>query len=63
MSVPEAPHDLCSVKIVAVHDAAFPCVPALHVQAVSAELEIGEVELAGHPRQVVAIVAPTVVEY
>lgn len=35
----------------------------MHVQAATAELEIGELELVGHPRQVVATVAPTVVEY
>jgi len=40
-----------------------PVKPLLQVQLASAELEIGELELAGHPRQVVAIVAPTVVEY
>jgi hypothetical protein len=36
--------------------------PTLHVQAARAELEIGELELVGHPIQVVATVAPTVVE-
>jgi len=40
-----------------------PVKPTLHVQAVRATLEIGELEPAGHPRQVVATVAPTVVEY
>ena len=40
-----------------------PVKPTLQVQAVRATLEIGELELAGHPRQVVATVAPTVVEY
>ncbi len=63
MSVPETPHDLCSVEIVVVHDAAFPYVPALHVQAARAELEIGELELAGHATHVAAAVAPVVVKY
>jgi hypothetical protein len=63
VSVPETPHDLCSVEIVVVHDAAFPYVPALHVQAARAELEIGELELAGHATQVAAAVAPVVVKY
>ena len=40
-----------------------PVKPTLQVQAARTELEIGEFELAGHARQVVAIVAPTVVEY
>ncbi len=39
-----------------------PANPTLHVQAASAELEIGELELVGHPRHVVATVAPTVAE-
>jgi len=33
------------------------------VQAARTALEIGEKELVGHPIQVVATVAPTVVEY
>jgi hypothetical protein len=37
--------------------------PALQVHAASAELEIGELELAGHARHVVATVAATTVEY
>jgi hypothetical protein len=37
--------------------------PTLQVQAVRTTLEIGELELAGHPIQVAASVAPTVVEY
>ena len=37
--------------------------PTLQVQAARAELEIGELELPGHARQVVAIVAPAVIEY
>jgi hypothetical protein len=40
-----------------------PVDPALHLQAVSAELVLGEVEFGGHARQVAAVVAPTVVEY
>ncbi len=63
MSVPDPPHDLCSVEIVVVHDAALPYVPALHVQAARAELEIGELELVGHARQAVAAVAPVIVKY
>ncbi len=48
----------------AVHVPPFgPVKPTLHVQAASAELEIGELELVGHARQAVASVAPTVVEY
>jgi hypothetical protein len=43
-------------------DPSGPKKPTLHTQAVRATLEIGELELAGHPIQVVAIVAPTVVE-
>jgi len=39
-----------------------PVKPTLQVQAVRATLEIGELELVGHPIQVVATVAPTVVE-
>ena len=37
--------------------------PALHLQAARAELEIGELELAGHARQVAIAVAATAVEY
>ena len=37
--------------------------PALQVQAVSAVLRLGEVELAGHARQVVETVAANVLEY
>jgi hypothetical protein len=37
--------------------------PTLHVQAVRAELGLGELELPGHVRQVVATVAPAVAEY
>jgi hypothetical protein len=37
--------------------------PALQVHAASAELEMGELELAGHSRHVVATVAALVVEY
>jgi hypothetical protein len=40
-----------------------PVKPALQVQAVRAALASGELELVGHPRQVVSTVAPTVVEY
>jgi hypothetical protein len=40
-----------------------PVKPTLHVQAARAELEIGALEPAGHATQVVAIVAPDVVEY
>jgi len=37
--------------------------PVLHVQTATDVLEMGELELVGHPIQVVATVAPTVVEY
>ena len=48
----------------AVHVPPFgPVKPMLHVQAARAELAIGELELVGQARQVVATVAPTVVEY
>jgi hypothetical protein len=48
----------------AVHTPPFgPVKPTLHVQAASAELEIGELELVGHARQAVATVAPVVVKY
>jgi hypothetical protein len=48
----------------AVHAPPFgPVNPTLQVQAVRATLEIGELELVGHPIQVVATVAPAVVEY
>ena len=40
-----------------------PVYPTLQVQAVRALLLTGESELVGHVRQVVATVAPTVVEY
>jgi hypothetical protein len=40
-----------------------PVNPALHVQAVRAWLASGELELAGHVRQVAADAAPNVVEY
>ena len=40
-----------------------PVKPVLHVQAATDELELGELELAGHARQVVATVAPVVGEY
>jgi hypothetical protein len=33
------------------------------VQAAAAELELGELEFAGHDRQLVTAVAPVVVEY
>ncbi len=62
VSVPETPHDLCSVEIVAVHDAAFPYVPALHVQALTDALALGELELVRHGIHA-AQCAPTVVEY
>jgi len=45
---------------VVVHEVVFPYVPSLHVQAPRDELELGELELVGHARQVVA---PTFVEY
>ena len=51
------------MEIVVVHDAALPYVPALQVQAASAELAVGELELVGHVTQVAAVVAPVVVEY
>jgi len=44
-------------------DAAFPYVPALHVQLLAAELAFGELELAGHARHAVALVAFVIVEY
>ena len=40
-----------------------PVYPTLQVQTSRAVLATGELELAGHARQVVATVAPTVVEY
>ena len=40
-----------------------PVNPTLHVQAASAELEIGELELVGHARHVSAVVAATTAEY
>jgi hypothetical protein len=40
-----------------------PVDPALQVQAVRAELKLGELELPGHTRQVDTAVAPAVVEY
>ena len=40
-----------------------PVNPTLQVQAMRVKLAIGELELVGHVRQVVATVAPTVVEY
>ena len=48
----------------AVHGPPFgPVKPTLQVQAVRAKLAIGALELAGHARQVVSTVAPTVAEY
>jgi hypothetical protein len=48
----------------AVHGPPFgPVNPGLQAQAVIVELGLGELELEGHARQVVATVAPTVVEY
>ena len=44
-------------------DAAFPYVPALHVQLPTAELAFGELELAGHVRHVDESVAFVIVEY
>ncbi len=40
-----------------------PVNPALQAQALTAELAVGELEFAGHARHVVAIVAPTDMEY
>jgi hypothetical protein len=40
-----------------------PVYPALHVQAVAAELELGEFVLAAHVRQLASDVAPAVTEY
>ena len=37
--------------------------PTLHVQEVTTELGLGELEFAGHAIHVVAMIAPTVVEY
>ena len=49
----------------AVHgpDPSGPEKPTLHVQAATAELAIGELELVGHVRQVAAAEAPVVVKY
>ena len=48
----------------AVHRPPFgPVKPALQAQAASAELSIGEVEPAGHARQVAAVVAAIAEEY
>ena len=44
-------------------DAAFPYVPALHVQLPTAELALGELVPAGQATHVVAFVAPAAVEY
>jgi hypothetical protein len=44
-------------------DAAFPYVPALHVQLLAAELALGELEFAGHARHVDASVAFVLAEY
>ena len=40
-----------------------PVKPVLHVQAATVELGLGELEFAGHARQVAASVAPVVVKY
>jgi hypothetical protein len=40
-----------------------PVYPALQVQAVSAELKLGELESPGHARQVIETVAPVEIEY
>ena len=40
-----------------------PVYPGLQLQALIVELGLGDLELEGHARQVVATVAPTVVEY
>jgi hypothetical protein len=49
----------------AVHgpDPSGPEKPMLHLQSVTVELALGEVELPGHSTQVVATVAPVVVKY
>ena len=49
----------------AVHgpDPSGPEKPTLHVQAATAELAMGELELVGHARQVAAAEAPVVVKY
>jgi hypothetical protein len=44
-------------------DAAFPYVPALHVQLLAVELAFSELVPAGHARHVVALVAFVIVEY
>jgi hypothetical protein len=44
-------------------DPSGPVNPTLHVQAARAELAVGELELVGQARQVVATVAATAVEY
>jgi hypothetical protein len=58
-----APRTLISVGNVVISDAAFPYVPALHVQLLAAELAFGELEFAGHVRHVDASVAFVLVEY
>jgi hypothetical protein len=58
-----APRTLISVGNVAISDAAFPYVPALHVQLLAVELALGELELAGHATHAVAFVAFVIVEY
>jgi hypothetical protein len=40
-----------------------PSHPALHVQEVTLELELSELEFAGHARQVPSAVAPVELEY
>jgi hypothetical protein len=49
VSVPDTPHDLCSVEIVVVHPV-FRYVPALHTHALTLELLPGELVFAGHAR-------------
>jgi hypothetical protein len=66
----QAAHDAFPVAILyvparhCVHRPPFaPEEPALQVHAASAELALGELELAGHARHVAAAVALTAVEY
>lgn len=40
-----------------------PVYPTINVQAATAELGLGELELAGHGRQVSTAVAPNIAEY
>ena len=50
-------------SVVNVKPPSGPVDPSLHVQAATDVLALGELELPGHTIHVVAIIAPTVVEY